>query len=133
MSQRRAVFAGVALALVILAWGGARPGLLAAGGATESNSAPSSKPRLRREGTQLQDEPGRFTISGSQATFVASDGTSYIGLANLNLERVEKICASSPGSAEWLVTGTVTEYQGSNYLLISRARRKAPTKAPRSF
>lgn len=94
----------------------------------------ASKPRLRREGTQLHDEPGRFTLAGNRATFVAVDGTNYAGLENLNLERVAKIIAASPDSVEWLVTGTVTEYEGSNYLLISRARRKAATgKVPRSF
>lgn len=124
---------GVLCALTLLALGGERPWLLAAGGPDESASDGAPKPKLRREGTQLQDEPGRFVVSGSQATFVAADGASYIGLPNLNLERVEKITASSPGSGEWLVTGTVTEYQGANYLLISRARRKAPTKSQRSF
>lgn len=124
---------GVLCALTLLAWCGERPRLLAAGGPDESASDATPKLKLRREGTQLQDEPGRFVVSGSQATFVAADGASYIGLPNLNLERVEKITASSPGSGEWLVTGIVTEYQGANYLLISRARRKAPTKSQRSF
>lgn len=134
MSRKIAFSAGgVLLTIMLLAWGGERPWLLAAGGPEESTSEAVPKPKLRREGTQLQDEPGRFVVSGSQATFIAADGTSYVGLPNLNLERVEKITASSPGSGDWLVTGIVTEYQGANYLLISRARRKAPTKSQRSF
>lgn len=125
-------FGGVLLALSLFAWIGDRAWLWAGDG-NESAAEAVSKPKLRREGTQLQDEPGRFNVSGSQTTFVAADGTNYIALANLNLERVEKICSSSPGSGEWLITGAVTEYQGANYLLISRARRKAPSKATRSF
>ena len=92
------------------------------------------KSQLRREGTQLREEPGRFIEVGNRLTFVSSAGASFIGLENLNLERVGKIVAASPDSIEWFITGTVTEYQGANYLLISRARRKAsPPKLPRGF
>lgn len=88
-------------------------------------SGTSQKVQLRREGTQLRDEPGRFLAVGTRLSFISARGTSYIGLENLNLERVGKIVATSSDSVEWFVTGTVTEYQGANYLLIARARRKA--------
>jgi hypothetical protein len=97
--------------------------------------APSEvKPKIRREGTQLRDEPGRFLVSGNRVAFTASDGTNYVGLENLNLERVVKVVASSPEAVDWFASGTVTEYQGSNYLLLSHARRKVTKpKAPRGF
>lgn len=97
-------------------------------------TAVAQKSPLRREGTQLREEPGRFIEIGNRLTFVSATGASYIGLENLNLERVGKIVAASPDSIEWFITGTVTECQGANYLLISRARRKASTpKLPRGF
>lgn len=89
------------------------------------------KSLLRREGTQLRDEPGRFLASGNRLTFISTKGTNYIGLENLNLERIGKIVATSPDAVEWFVTGVVTEYQGANYLLISRVRRKASLSAGR--
>lgn len=98
--------------------------------------AASQKLRLRREGTQLHEEPGRFLPVGTRLTFVSARGTQYIGLENLNLERVGKIVATSTDALEWFVTGTVTEYQGTNYLLIARARRKASlpnTSSRRAF
>ncbi|HET6883500.1 MAG TPA: hypothetical protein VFI31_25335 [Pirellulales bacterium] len=88
-----------------------------------------AKSQLRREGTQLIEEPGRFIAVANRLTFVSSNGVNYVGLENLNLERVGKVVAASSESVDWFITGTVTEYQGSNYLLISRARRQAA--APR--
>jgi hypothetical protein len=94
----------------------------------------TTKPLLRREGSQLQDEAGRFITSGNRLTFIAATGAHFVGLENLNLERVGKIVTASPDSVEWFVTGSVTEYQGSNYLLISRARRKpSAPQGPRGF
>lgn len=106
-----------------------------AGDSVETPSVPGDvKLKARREGTQLRDEPGRFLVSGSRVAFTASDGTNYVGLENLNLERVVKVVASSPEAVEWFASGTVTEYQGSNYLLLSHARRKVTKpKAPRGF
>jgi hypothetical protein len=97
-------------------------------------TTPVQKSQLRREGTELREEPGRFLAVGNRQTFVSAAGTSYIALENLNLERVGKIVAASPDAVDWFITGTVTEYHGANYLLITRARRKASTsKMPRGF
>lgn len=94
----------------------------------------SDKPKIRREGSQLRDEPGRFLTSGNRITFAAADGANYNVLENLNLERVGKVVSASPDVVEWFISGTVTEYQGSNYLLLSHIRRKATTpKTPRGF
>lgn len=108
---------------------------LIAGDALDSPAAASAATtQLRREGTQLRDEPGRMIAAGGQITFRAADGASYISLQNLNLQRVGAIILGSPDSVEWLISGTVTEYQGSNYLLITRARRRMPkAQTPRDF
>lgn len=115
----RALLLALTAAVVLAPW-------LSANEATDAPAAATSqKLQLRREGTQLHDEPGRFLPVGTRLTFISAGGTRYIGLENLNLERVGKIVATSTDAVEWFVTGTVTEYQGSNYLLIVRARRKA--------
>lgn len=84
----------------------------------------ASKTMLHREGTKLKDEPGRFAMVGNRINFVTSAGIQYICLENLNLERVARIMGSTPDTVEWAISGTVTEYQGTNYLLIERSTRK---------
>lgn len=74
-----------------------------------------------REGTQLVDQPGSFQRTSGRLVFQASDGRRYVGLENLNLERVAQVVVDNPAQLDWFVSGTVTEYRGSNYLLIKRA------------
>jgi hypothetical protein len=130
----RHILPPVCVLLVLAAWGVQRVSGVFADGVDAPSGQSNVKLRVRREGTQLRDEPGRFIASGNRVTFIAADGTNYIGLENLNLERVGKVVAASPEAVEWFVTGTVTEYQGSNYLLLSHTRRKAMLpKTPRGF
>jgi hypothetical protein len=96
--------------------------------------AQSEKPAQRiREGTPLDDVSGRFKMMGDRAMFYMSDNSAkYSCLENLNLERVTNQIAENPETSEWTISGTITEYRGSNYLLLSRAIMKSrPTTAPR--
>lgn len=82
--------------------------------------------QLRREGTRLYDKRGHFELSGSRVLFVVEHrGASYVGLENLNLQRISQIVAGDADAVEWTVSGVVTEYQGANYLLITRATKSA--------
>jgi hypothetical protein len=144
MSTRRPVY-GLFLPLCVLfglaalaaqwrSWVLAGDGAPAPPAEAPAAAGPEARPQVHREGTALLDEPGRFTLSGNRVAFVASDGSTYIGLENLNLQRVAKAVAASPEAIEWFVTGTLTEYQGSNYLLVTHVRRKsAVPKPPRGF
>ena len=91
---------------------------------THDAARPPSKTMLHREGTKIKDEPGRFAMVGNRINFVTSAGMQYVCLENLNLERVARIMGTTPDTVEWVISGTVTEYQGSNYLLIERSTRK---------
>ena len=95
-----------------------------------------AKIRLR-EGTQLRDVTGRFRQSGESLTFIDEDDREISGLPNLNMERILRMLKSveEPESIAWSVSGTVTEFAGENYLLISRAVYKsaAPPPAPESL
>ena len=78
--------------------------------------------RRLREGTDLVDQPGFFRMTGDRITFYADIGSGrFMSLENLNLERITRIITDNPQQLEWEVTGTITEYQGTNYLLIRRA------------
>ena len=77
---------------------------------------------ILREGTAIVEEMGQFRLDGKRVTFVATDGKrSLIGLENLNLDRIARTVADHPERLQWKVSGTITEYQGNNYLLVGRA------------
>ena len=87
---------------------------------------------LRREGTQLREARGRFEFNGDRVTFIAAEGqTRFIGLENLNLQRIAQMLGGSADSLEWTVSGVITEFQGTNFLLVTRATRATATTARR--
>lgn len=78
-----------------------------------------------REGTQISDQSGFFKVTGDRATFVSADGKHrFVGLENLNLERIVRTIKDDVDPLEWNVDGLITEYRGLNYLLITRATLK---------
>jgi len=79
-----------------------------------------------REGQKLTDVLGRFKMSGDRATFyVTGSNRRFIGLENLNLARIVNTIANDHAATmEWKVSGVVTEFRSSNYLLITKAVRR---------
>ena len=103
--------------------------------AAEPSAAKPAEPlpadRLMREGAELTDQLGEFKFSGDRTLFVAGpEKRRFVVLENLNLERVGRILSDNPDALEWSVSGTVTEYRGSNYLYVRRAtlRSRVPFK-----
>jgi hypothetical protein len=86
-----------------------------------------------REGSKLVDVVGQFKVSGDRAAFHPADGKNrFLCLENLNSERVARIITESPEALDWIVQGTITEFRGENYLLISQAViRTRSTRGPR--
>ena len=65
--------------------------------------------------------------------FVPANGNArFIVLENLNLERIARVLGDDPDARQWSVTGSITEYRGGNYLLVTRAilKSRARTGAP---
>jgi hypothetical protein len=84
-----------------------------------------------REGSRLVDQMGSFKLAGDRVTFISSDGKlKFDGLENLAIERVARTIADSPDQLEWSISGLITEFRGSNYLLVTQAVLK--TKAARA-
>lgn len=85
-----------------------------------------------REGTVINDQSGYFREDGEGATFVAATGLEFGALPNLNLERVVGLIkgVEKPSSIRWSVTGSVTEFGGRNFLLISRVVYKSASPPP---
>ncbi len=110
-----------------------------AGSAPTSTAEATSSPHIEggqvngrwREGSRLIDQTGSFKLTGEHVTFISTDGKlKFDGLENLAIERVARTIGDSPDQLEWSISGLITEYRGSNYLLVTQAVLK--TKAARA-
>jgi hypothetical protein len=75
-----------------------------------------------REGTRLIDVVGAFQSVGGDSVSFSPGGNkdSFRVLENLALERVSRTLDENRGTRQWVVSGTITEYRGSNYLLLTK-------------
>jgi hypothetical protein len=79
-----------------------------------------------REDEELIEMTGQFSMSGSRVTFTAAESRNrFFGLENLILQEVTEKIADNHALQTWIVSGKVTEYRGSNYLILTRAQLKA--------
>jgi hypothetical protein len=75
-----------------------------------------------REGTRLIDVVGSFQTAGDRISFHPDGkGESYRVLENLALQRVDEYLGANRGNPTWLVSGVMTEFRGSNFLLVQKA------------
>ncbi len=125
---RRVRGLGLALASVVLLAATLRgePAAAPPRSGASATAKPAPVRQCLREGTQIVDQWGHFKTIGERWVFVGErDGVQWTALENRNLERVARSAAGNPRRLRWKVTGTVTEYQGSNFLLIERAILKS--------
>ena len=95
---------------------------------TAKHAAPA-KQRLR-EGTQIVDRVGTIRLSGQRYVFQSStDGVELRLLENLALERVIRTQDELREDRPWTVSGIVAEYQGENFLLLTRAVAKSASSS----
>ena len=104
--------------------------------AGENSAAPARGAQRLREGTRLLEISGRFEAVGDQVNFVFADsGESVRILENLALERIFRVLSDSQASPNWIISGTVTEYNSGNYLLLTKAvqvGKSAPKESARA-
>ena len=100
--------------------------------AVSREDAEEDAKRRLREGTVLTDEGGRFRQDGDGAVFISEKQIEFVALENLNLERVARTLKGSDESESirWSVSGMVTEFNGRNFLLITRAVYKSASPPP---
>ncbi len=78
----------------------------------------------QREGTTLTNVRGHFENSGDRIRFVnVHSGTTYVCLENLPLQQIMQSTSKSITSNEWIIRGHLTEFDGTNFLLIDRSIR----------
>lgn len=127
----RITLAVLLVALIALAICSRIPRVAAQGPPDAPSIVEESTPGDRlREGTQLVNVLGAFKLTGDRATFYPADRSGpYGGLENQTLERVATVIGEDPSPVEWLVSGTITEYRGNNYILVTRAILKSKPSA----
>jgi hypothetical protein len=91
--------------------------------ARSSRNAPSDDAEFRiREGIELTNEVGEFQVAGERIRFRPRDrNVKLTVLENTALERVSRVLDETRTPPTWSVSGRITEYHGSNFLLITRA------------
>ena len=105
------------------------PAVRLPGPAVSKSAAPGRAPEGRqrlREGSKLTDIVGRFEFAGERFAFHPNDGGEPMRvIENLSLERVSTALQESRTKSDWVVSGTVTEFRGNNYLIVTRAVTKS--------
>jgi hypothetical protein len=103
-------------------------------GAATPRRKEEEKPGERlREGTRLKDVAGSFQTTGDRVAFHPDGkGESYRVLENLALQRIHEILDEGRGTLSWTVSGVVTEFRGSNYVLVTKAVVKTAADSPAS-
>jgi len=82
-----------------------------------------------REGIELTDQLGVFRGAGERTMFtVSGQKRTLVCLENLCLERVVQTMSEHPDTLQWIISGTVFEYRGNNYLMLRRATQKSNTQ-----
>lgn len=84
-----------------------------------------------REGHEVEHLEGTVLRSGDRLIFVAEDGRRLTLLENLALERVLGYLNEEDAAYDWTVSGRVTEFRGSNYLLLRTAHLGSATSSSR--
>jgi hypothetical protein len=101
-----------------------RPANVAAAALAASKARPK-QPRIR-EGTALVEQAGVFQTAGDRVTFLTSDDQRrFVVLENLQLERITRAVGDNVTPPQWTVSGTVTEFCGTNYLFVDWAVLRA--------
>jgi hypothetical protein len=78
-----------------------------------------------REGTRLIDVVGTFQSLGNDSVSFSPGGKDSLRvLENLALQRVVFILDDNKGARQWIVSGIITEYKGSNYILVTKAQQQ---------
>lgn len=91
-----------------------------------SGSASRKNQPIYREGTKIVNQLGFFNEASESISFnfeVDGKTVSLRALENLALERVanELLNNSTAEPPRWSVSGRLTEFRGSNYILVQRA------------
>lgn len=77
-----------------------------------------------REGADIPEWMGTFRLVGERLQFTDREsGRSLLCLENLMLQRVYQVIGDEASESTWIVSGTISEYRGQNFLILLSASR----------
>ena len=84
----------------------------------------SSSQRLRREGTKIEQQTVSCRSNGERLVVeLRSEKQQVLALENLMAQRILESVTDDPNDRYWSVNGTLTEFQGKNFILLERVNR----------
>lgn len=91
----------------------------------DSGSAKKVTTKILREGTRVESRVCECRNDGNQLSiqFDSDGGRNLIALENLTAQRILQAASDDPSDKHWTITGTITEFQGRNYILLERVTR----------
>ncbi len=91
-------------------------------GQSDANQEPAGQ--LLREGTHMDSRPAVCRFNGQRLS-VEIDGLErpLVALENLAAQRILDAIRDDPGDNRWLLDGKITEFLGTNYLLLEHVKR----------
>lgn len=82
--------------------------------------------QLLREGAKIIQQSVTCRASGDRLLVeLPQTAAPLVALENLAAERILKAIQGDIGSDQWSVSGSITEFQGRNYILLDRVTRGA--------
>ncbi len=90
-------------------------------------AAAAGEEKLLREGTRIVGDIGECRTDGDRLSIIFGEQPtrSLIALENLAAQRIVQAVLDDPSDRSWKVSGTITEFQGRNYILLERVARSA--------
>lgn len=80
--------------------------------------------RISREGTKVKSQRAVCRLSGDRLSIQFAGSKDSIGaLENLSAQRIVQAIEEDAGDTNWVVSGTLTEFQNNNYILLERVMR----------
>lgn len=92
-----------------------------------ANTQKLPKDSLLREGAKVESKRAKCSVSGERLLLEFEDGRTLDALANLAAQRVYQACSVDETDSDWIVSGKITEFQNTNFLLLESVLR-APSR-----
>ncbi len=91
---------------------------------SDKEAAKPAAEAIIREGTRVESRTAECRAEGERLVLQMADSKRHItALENLASQRILKSVMDEPSDNQWIVTGSITEFQGRNFLLIERVSR----------
>lgn len=84
--------------------------------------------QILREGAKIESQTATCRSAGERLTVELSGGARILTvLENLASQRVLDAILEDPADNNWTISGTITEFQNRNFILLQRVTRATPS------